>query len=439
MPDKKIIVVLGMHRSGTSALARGIVALGAHPGNHLLPENEGNEKGYWENADIVALNDRILKSVGMRWHSLDNPLLNRFALLLPLYDSFFLDEAKTIITENLRSSDLLMIKDPRVSILLPFWQKVFEELHVTVKYVIALRNPLEVAKSLQKRNGMSIDQGIRLWFYYNYMILKNVKNEVLVCSFSSLMENPRKELERICAHSEVQPVSDREIDAYCNEFLEKSLKHHNDDDQQFSEYSGQHAAALDLYKMLKSWALKNKIDASQPEKTARQMEEAAAGYLGYTVSETIGNDLRDNYAQIFVDYGNGFSEQDSFKYNLEAVINHIELTAEQLRQAQKLRLDPSRYDCILVLDSVIFKKDDQQIPIEKTRGNYQFHFGNVYIFEQDDPQIWLFPGEDQLTGATFRFTVYRIDVYTLLMISRMKHKKLLQMKTQRLHRFRTTR
>jgi len=165
-----------MHRSGTSAIAKGIVELGAHPGNNLLPANEENPKGYWEDVNIVNLNEKILKNFNMRWHSLDNPMINRFETLLPLYEEKYLEEALEIINNNFKSSNTILIKDPRISILLPFWQKVFKIANAEVKYVLAVRNPLETSKSLLKRNKMDIDKGIKLWSYYNFMALKNIIN-----------------------------------------------------------------------------------------------------------------------------------------------------------------------------------------------------------------------------------------------------------------------
>jgi len=419
MPEKKIIVVLGMHRSGTSVLARGIVALGAHPGNHLFPEDEGNAKGYWENAEIVALNEKILKRFLMKWHTLDNLLINRFELLLPLYESHFLDEAKRIITENLSSSDLLMIKDPRMSILLPFWRKVFAELPVSVKYVLALRNPLETAKSVQKRNRISVEQGIKLWSYYNMMILKNVKQDFLVCFFENLMTNPRHELERIRAFAELERIFERDVKEYCHEFLERSLVHHHADDGQLSRLVGENTVILDLYETLKRWAQENPIDSRQAVEFVLKHEEEFSAYLGYSNKETAGNETEENDVRVFLDYGRGYSEQDSFKYALDSVVNQIEMNADQLRNFRNLVLMPSRHECIFVLERAVFRKDGQEVKIRRTGGNYQHHFGNVYIFENEHPQFYFLPGEIKPTHAIIRFKVYKIDEHTFSLLSKL--------------------
>ena len=69
--NKKILIVLGMHRSGTSALTRGLQVLGVSLGDNLMPAFEGNNnKGFWEDLEIVSLNDALLAELGMSWHSL---------------------------------------------------------------------------------------------------------------------------------------------------------------------------------------------------------------------------------------------------------------------------------------------------------------------------------------------------------------------------------
>ena len=61
------LFVLGMHRSGTSALTGLLHRLGVVLGEHLLPASEDNPRGYWENADIVAVHERLMASLGWTW------------------------------------------------------------------------------------------------------------------------------------------------------------------------------------------------------------------------------------------------------------------------------------------------------------------------------------------------------------------------------------
>src|SRR4051794_4592372 len=64
------ILVLGMHRSGTSAIARMLNLCGADLGRDLLPAKADNERGFWENKAILALNEKLLENLNLRWHDL---------------------------------------------------------------------------------------------------------------------------------------------------------------------------------------------------------------------------------------------------------------------------------------------------------------------------------------------------------------------------------
>lgn len=154
------LMVLGMHRSGTSVLARLLNMLGLHFG----PEGVGtganaeNPKGFWERRDVRALNDFVLHSAGCEW--------DRIASFDPLaldeeVRHEFLTRATRIVLE-LDAHRPWFLKEPRFCLLLPLWREVLE-LPVVVH---VLREPLEVARSLEARNGMSTDVSLALWRRY---------------------------------------------------------------------------------------------------------------------------------------------------------------------------------------------------------------------------------------------------------------------------------
>ncbi len=416
--SKKIIVVLGMHRSGTSAIAKGIVELGAHPGNNLLPANEENPKGYWEDVNIVNLNEKILKNFNMRWHSLDNPMINRFETLLPLYEEKYLEEALEIINNNFKSSNTILIKDPRISILLPFWQKVFKIANAEVKYVLAVRNPLETSKSLLKRNKMDIDKGIKLWSYYNFMALKNIKSNLLVCNFSSLLNNPIQELDRISSHIEVGK-SNSDVEEYCNNFLENSLKHYNEDIDKLTEYLGENHVSVTIFNKLYEWSKENIISANEINNFSCRYLEDLTQSLGCVSNESI----YDDYAQVFINDGNGYSEENSYKYNLNTTTNSVDINVEKNSLVKELRFDPSNYSCILIINDIKLEKNGELIDYESLNGNFQYKFNNLYIFENEDPQIIIKPYYSNFTKIIINFSIFSIDAYTHTLLSYIKDQK----------------
>jgi len=415
--DKKIIVVLGMHRSGTSAIARGIVELGAHPGNNLMPGNEENPKGYWEDINIVNLNEAILKDFNMRWHSLDNPTINRFETLLPLYEKKYLKKALEIVNNNFKLSDTIMIKDPRISVLLPFWQKVFKIVGADIKYVLALRNPLETSKSLLKRNKMDIDKAIKLWSYYNFMVLKNIKSDMLVCFFSSLLNNPTQELERIRRHIEAGNFG-ADFEEYNSNFLEGSLKHYNEDIDKLVEYLGENHVSIDIFDKLHGWSKKDTIPINEINDFASRYLESLTQNLGYD-----GNEHIDNHVQVFINEGSGFSEKNSYKYNLSTTTNSLEINVEKNSLVKELRFDPSNHSCVLIINSIKFEKNGELIDYKILDGNYQYNSYNIYIFENEDPQIIIEPHDINFTKFNINFSAFSIDAYTHTLLSDIKRRE----------------
>ena len=159
-PDRTVVLVMGMHRSGTSMLAGIFSRLGCITASHLLPANFANERGYYEAAKISVLNDRILKSAGSVWSDWTPIRPDWFA---SAEARAFHDEALALVDSEFGTAPLLLLKDPRICRLMPFWRAVFAAKGVALRIVHTHRNPLEVSASLQARDGLHPDYGALLW------------------------------------------------------------------------------------------------------------------------------------------------------------------------------------------------------------------------------------------------------------------------------------
>jgi hypothetical protein len=154
------VLVLGMHRSGTSALARVTNFLGAALPRHLIPANATNPRGHWESAPLVALHDQLLAALDSTWDDWRTPgsrwkesdAAGRFAGKLRL-----------MIDEEYGNAPLFVLKDPRICRTLPYWMSILEKSGIRTAPVIIVRNPLEVAESLRTRDGMSFEKAMLLW------------------------------------------------------------------------------------------------------------------------------------------------------------------------------------------------------------------------------------------------------------------------------------
>jgi hypothetical protein len=178
------IIVLGMHRAGTSLTARMINMMGAYfaPEGLSLGFSNDNPKGFWERKDILQINKALLHHFGCTWYKVDH------------WDDKKLDTIPEPWSRNIRNTILeldahrpWMIKDPRLCMTFPCWRPWLE---VPVA-VIACREPLEVARSLELRNGMPMEYGLALWEYHAVHIIRHTHDLPRVfTSYETMLSRP---------------------------------------------------------------------------------------------------------------------------------------------------------------------------------------------------------------------------------------------------------
>ena len=149
---RRALFVLGMHRSGTAALARVLSLRGATLPRHLLAANQGNPAGYWEPERIVALNERILASFGLAW---DDPYAPMQLDGIQAFPAHFAEEARRIVSREYGDAPLFVLKDPRCTLLEGFWREVLASLGIAVSPIVMVRPYQEVVASLARRDGSS--------------------------------------------------------------------------------------------------------------------------------------------------------------------------------------------------------------------------------------------------------------------------------------------
>jgi len=161
---KKCIVVLGMHRSGTSAIAGTLKLLGVDLGSDLMPPSKANPKGYYENNKIFNVNKLILDALGAKWDDMfylpDKWWKKKEIIKLH-------KKARKIIADDFENTGIIGIKNPRLCILMLFWLEVLIGLDIKPYFIIPVRNPLEVARSLfDCTPGFSEEKSLFLWTKY---------------------------------------------------------------------------------------------------------------------------------------------------------------------------------------------------------------------------------------------------------------------------------
>ena len=194
------IIVLGMHRSGTSLVAELIHEWGAHTGDkeQMLPADEWNERGYWEYMPLLIFNDDLLASVDSTWLA-PPPIEDERLLEARASEPELRDSALRLMREMENSSEssthCWFWKDPRLGITLPFWKQLWGN----PIYLVLVRNPLDLALSLQRRFHFPLSASLLLWQRYVLTILKHAGNSerVLFIQYEQLLRDPRPQCARI--------------------------------------------------------------------------------------------------------------------------------------------------------------------------------------------------------------------------------------------------
>jgi len=221
---KTCLLVLGMHRSGTSALTGTLGLMGAALPELLVLSNKSNVKGHFESLTALELNEDILAAMNSCWHDIASIEISDL-------DPIFLEEWKTRLLAYLRTelskTSLFVLKDPRLSRILPLAVSVLRDLSASSRAIICLRHPLEVARSLERRDGIAPAHGIGLWLRYMLDAELNSRDLVRIfLDYSALLQDWRSTIHQIEEQlGVVLPKRPATAANSINEFLDKALRH----------------------------------------------------------------------------------------------------------------------------------------------------------------------------------------------------------------------
>ncbi len=188
------IVVLGMLRSGTSSVAQALHKLGVHLGepDELKPADVDNQDGYWEHLRLRGANDQVMMLLGM---------VTNHAKMIPSnwrdYERIDLHVAriKALLGKTFAGNELWGWKDPPTTLLVPMYEDIFSDLGLEPRYVICVRNPLDVAASMLRRgfNQSTEMEAIGVWLQYTLGALHATtgKKRIVIC-FHEFLSDPAK-------------------------------------------------------------------------------------------------------------------------------------------------------------------------------------------------------------------------------------------------------
>lgn len=224
------VPVVGMHRSGTSMVARMLEAGGVSfgPSTDLAGPNDDNPYGFWEHEGIRRVNEELLAKLGGDWR---NPPLISAAALQAAVSEDLEQRATSLLDAVAAGSPAYGWKDPRTSLLLPFWlQHVGDQ----VKAICCLRHPSAVAASLAKRNQLPAGLSSFLWQEYTAAAHQALAQaDVLVVAYESILADPLAQAQRMRAH--LEGVVDLDTEAMVAA-VDASLMHHPAGTQSFDAW-----------------------------------------------------------------------------------------------------------------------------------------------------------------------------------------------------------
>ena len=213
------VVILGMHRSGTSMLTGLFHLHGAYLGP-VLQAADDNPKGFYEYQGLYQAHDRLFADFRSLWES-PFPLPVDWMRYVANQEGFFAS-----VLDDLNAHPFWVLKEPRMCRFFSWWREAFSKRDMDIRVVLALRHPMAVAASLVKRNNFSIELGLLLWLTYvleSERYSRGCKRSLVV--YDELLKSPAAVWERamISLHIDFPKVpSSNEL----ADFVMPSLRHH---------------------------------------------------------------------------------------------------------------------------------------------------------------------------------------------------------------------
>lgn len=224
MTNSTIICVLGMARSGTSLTTKMLNLMGVYLGReeNLPKPRVYNPRGTWEHKLIHKLNEEILSRLGGNWFT--PPDFPPGWENAPEFEDLR-EQALTVIQKDFTAAEIWGWKDPRTCLTLPFWQQLLPPM----RYVICLRNPLDVVLSLERFVGCTLEKGFYLWLLYTKFALEHsVGQQRILISFEDLVNDWQNELQRLSRFLDKPDLAmQAELKNAVQATIDEKLQHHH--------------------------------------------------------------------------------------------------------------------------------------------------------------------------------------------------------------------
>ncbi len=232
-PSRQAVVVLAMHRTGSSALSRMLNLAGCDLPRTLMGGDASNQTGHWESTVIRALDDDILASGGSNWQDWTafNPQWYQTAR-----PREFMPRGLQVLQDEYGATGLMVIKDPRMCRIFPFWRDLLAQADIAPSVLLPLRHPAEVAASLNGRNALPEVHGALLWLRH-VLDAEHASRGLprAVVLYDRLLARPAETLRGLQEPlGLIWPRLSEMVSAEIGSFVSPELRHHKADPQAMS-------------------------------------------------------------------------------------------------------------------------------------------------------------------------------------------------------------
>lgn len=352
---QKAICVLGMHRSGTSAIARIMNLLGAYIGSpeKLLPPKKDNPEGFWEHISIINFHERLLEKFSSSWDS-----------IFPFPEKWWKQpeiepyrrELIDLIKKEFADHPLWMWKDPRTSLFLPLWIEVLNELDIDVYYLISLRNPLDVANSLLRRDGFLKNKSLALWQLYNLSSFYWTNNyKRFVVHYDKLLEDWEQCFKSMLITFDIPwPQNNKLLKTTIESFLKPDLRNSHSSLKSLVNNKEVPEPVISAYRLfIEAEKDQQLLNSKEYTKNVSNLYHDYYSYLSMINQLTMKEETQSQAMQVYWALNSIFTEEKSTYTNL--VVDgemHVYDLEVPLETNISLRIDPVNFPAYVEIKSI---------------------------------------------------------------------------------------
>ena len=328
---KVAVLVLGMHRSGTSMLAGILDRLGCQGPKTVMPATQWNPKGYFESMEFMKVNDAILTALGTRWD--DWRAVDPGWQESPRFVEFRERIAETMASEYGNAS-LIYLKDPRLCRLLPLLREVLEEIGFTPVCIHTHRNPVDTGRSLEVRESNPVDAGTAMLLWLRHVLDAEAASRGLPRVFTSYAQvlanwtDVSDRAEKTFGFS--WPVLRQARDARVHDIVDPGLRHHASSIESLLLDTGVPDAVKDCMKVMERW-IGSGEDAAGRETLDRIAErfDASAALFGGPLGDLITKHKQAHGREVKLEGLNRELQERDAERQAELAERQAELAAAQ--------------------------------------------------------------------------------------------------------------